>query len=88
MKPSQASRDRSGFTLAEIAVTIVIVGIGLVLVLQGLNHSKMTAAHTRNMKLARELGHLTMGQVEAGIYSGACVCDPHARRRRCVPHAC
>ena len=68
MKPSQASRDRSGFTLAEIAVTIVIVGIGLVLVLQGLNHSKMTAAHTRNMKLARELGLLTMGQVEAGIY--------------------
>jgi prepilin-type N-terminal cleavage/methylation domain-containing protein len=62
------TRADSGFTLAEIAVTIVIVGIGLVLVLQGLNHSKMTAAHTRNLKLARELGLLTMGQVEAGIY--------------------
>jgi prepilin-type N-terminal cleavage/methylation domain-containing protein len=59
---------RAGFTLAEIAVTIVIVGIGLVLVLQGLNHSKMTAAHTRNLKLARELGLLTLGQVESGIY--------------------
>jgi prepilin-type N-terminal cleavage/methylation domain-containing protein len=68
MKSTRARRDRAGFTLAEIAVTIVIVGIGLVLVLQGLNHSKMTAAHTRNLKLARELGLLTLGQVEAGIY--------------------
>jgi prepilin-type N-terminal cleavage/methylation domain-containing protein len=29
-----------GFTLAEVAVTIVIVGIGLVLVLQGLNTAR------------------------------------------------
>jgi prepilin-type N-terminal cleavage/methylation domain-containing protein len=58
---------RSGFTLAEVAVTIVIVGIALVLVLQGLNTAKMTAAQTRNLKLARELGMLTLGQVECGI---------------------
>ena len=68
MNGSRERGARAGFTLAEIAVTIVIVGIGLVLVLQGLNHSKMTAAHTRNIKLARELGLLTLGQVEAGIY--------------------
>jgi prepilin-type N-terminal cleavage/methylation domain-containing protein len=58
---------RAGFTLAEIAVTIVIVGIGLLLVLQGLNTAKLTAAHTRNMKLARELGMLTLGQVASGM---------------------
>ena len=43
-------RSSSGFTLAEVAVTIVIVGIGMLLVLEGLNVSKMTAAQTRNMK--------------------------------------
>lgn len=59
---------RRGFTLAEIAVTIVIVGIGLVLVLQGLNTAKITAAQTRNSKLARELALFTLGQVESGLY--------------------
>lgn len=59
---------RDGFTLAEIAITIVIVGIGLMLVLQGLNTAKLTAAHTRNMKVARELGLLTLGRVAAGEY--------------------
>jgi len=59
---------KSGFTLAEIAVTIVIVGIGLVLVLQGLNGAKLTAAQTRNHKLARDLALLTLGEVESGIY--------------------
>lgn len=73
MKSPSAMHDArrarsSGFTLAEIAVTIVIVGIGLTLVLQGLNTSKKTAAQTRNQKLARELGLYTLGQVECGLY--------------------
>jgi len=59
---------QAGFTLAEVAVTIVIIGIGLVLVLQGLNGAKLTAAQTRNHKLARELALLTLGEVESGIY--------------------
>lgn len=59
---------RGGFTLAEIAVTIVIVGIGLVLVLQGLNTAKISAAQTRYMKLSRELGLMTLGQVESGLF--------------------
>lgn len=66
MKAPRAARG--GFTLAEIAVTIVIVGIGLVLVLQGLNTAKITAAQTRNEKLARELGLFTLGQVESGLF--------------------
>lgn len=61
-------RSRSGFTLAEVAVTIVIVGIGLVMVLQGLNTAKISAANTRNTKLARELALLTLGQVESGLF--------------------
>jgi len=63
-----ASFLRSGFTLAEVAVTIVIVGIGLVMVLQGLNTAKISAANTRNTKLARELALLTLGQVESGLF--------------------
>ncbi len=59
---------RAGFTLAEVMVTLVIVGIGLTLVLQGLNTAKLTAAQTRNLKLARDLAILTLGQVEAGLF--------------------
>lgn len=61
------ARGRSGFTLAEVAVTVVIVGMAMVLVLQGLNVAKMTAAHTRNTKLARDLGLYTLGQIESGL---------------------
>ena len=57
-----------GFTLAEVAVTIVIVGIGMLLVLQGLNTAKLTAAHTRNTKLARELALTTLGQIASGQF--------------------
>ena len=67
MKPLHR-RARSGFTLAEVAVTIVIVGIGLLLVLQGLNTAKLLSVQTRNYKLAHELALLTLGQVESGLY--------------------
>jgi prepilin-type N-terminal cleavage/methylation domain-containing protein len=59
---------RRGFTLVEVAVTIVIVGIGLLSLLQGLNEAKLTAAHTRNLKLSRELALYTLGQIEAGQF--------------------
>lgn len=61
-------RARSGFTLLEVAVTIVIVGIGLTLVLQVLNTAQISAAQTRNEKLARELGLLTLGRIASGLY--------------------
>ena len=64
----RANSPRAGFTLAEVMVTLVIVGIGLTLVLQGLNTAKLTAAQTRNLKLARDLAVLTLGQVEAGLF--------------------
>lgn len=58
-----------GFTLAEVAVTIAVVGLALVWMLQALNTAKVTAAHTRNLKLARELALLTLGQIESGLYA-------------------
>lgn len=57
-----------GFTLAEVAVAIVIVGMGLIWILEGLNLAKLTAAHTRNYKLARDLALVTLGQVESGQF--------------------
>jgi len=57
-----------GFTLAEVAVTLMIVGIGLVLVLQGLNTARATAYQTHNRKVARELALLTLAQIEAGLF--------------------
>jgi hypothetical protein len=59
---------RAAFTLAEVAVTIVIVGITLIMVLQGLNKAKLSAAQTRNLKLARELALATLGRIESGVY--------------------
>jgi prepilin-type N-terminal cleavage/methylation domain-containing protein len=59
---------RGGFTLAEVAVTIVIVGIGMLLVLQGLNTAKMSAAETKNMKLSRELALRTLGLISSGQF--------------------
>jgi len=65
----RASREgAAGFTLAEVAVTLLIVGLILVLMLEGLNGAKITAAHTRNLRLAQDLGLLTLGQVESGMF--------------------
>jgi len=59
---------RAGFTLAEVAVTLLIVGIGLTLVVQGLMNAKLQAANTHYRKLSRELALFTLGQLEAGLF--------------------
>jgi prepilin-type N-terminal cleavage/methylation domain-containing protein len=61
-------RTRAGFTLAEVAVTLVIVGIGLLFVLQGLSTSKFTAAQTLNRKIALQLALSTLGEIQAGLF--------------------
>jgi len=62
-------RLRRGFTLAEVAVTIALIGLALAWMLQVLNASKLTAAYSRNLKLSRELALLTLGQIESGEYA-------------------
>jgi prepilin-type N-terminal cleavage/methylation domain-containing protein len=61
-------KPRAGFTLAEVAVTLLIVGIALVYVLQGLNTSKATARATANAKIGREMALLTLARVESGLF--------------------
>lgn len=68
MTAARPNARRGGFTLAEVAVAIVIVGMGLIWILEGLNGAKLTAAHTRNYKLASELARLTLGQIESGMF--------------------
>ena len=69
MKRAQAKSSRSsGFTLAEVMVALVVVGITSLLILQGLGTAKLTAAHTHNRKVARELAMLTLSQLEAGLF--------------------
>jgi len=68
VSPAPSARRRRGFTLAEVAVTLAVVGLALVWMLQALNAAKVTAAQTRNLKLARELALLTLGRIESGIY--------------------
>lgn len=69
MKLSPTRIDaRRGFTLVEVAVTIVIVGMTLVASLQVLQGAKLTAAQTRNEKLAREMAMYTLGRIESGLY--------------------
>jgi prepilin-type N-terminal cleavage/methylation domain-containing protein len=71
LRPSNrlGARGKRGFTLAEVAVTIAIVGLALAWMLQTLSSSKMTAAYSRNLKLARELSIYTLGQIESGLYA-------------------
>ena len=66
--PSRSARRR-GFTLAEVAVTIALVGLALAWMLQVLNAAKLNAAQARNLKLARELALLTLGQIESGLFA-------------------
>lgn len=63
-----ARRRERGFTLAEVAVTILIIGIALTINLQILNGAKLLAAHTTYVKLARERALQTLGEIEAGLY--------------------
>ncbi len=62
------ARSQPGFTLVEVAVTIVIVGMTLVAALQVLQGAKLTAAQTRNEKIAREMAINTLGRIESGLY--------------------
>ena len=62
------STERSGFTLAELAVTILIVGVTLVSLIQALNGAKLNAAHSRNLKVANQLAEYTLGQIESGLF--------------------
>ena len=64
----RARCKRSGFTLAEVAVTLVIMGIALLWILDGLTRAKFIAAHTHNQKMANELGLMTLGEIEAGLF--------------------
>lgn len=62
------SAARAGFTLAEVAVTLMIVSLAIVTILQGLTTVKHSAAETHYRKVAMELGLLTLGRLEAGLY--------------------
>jgi prepilin-type N-terminal cleavage/methylation domain-containing protein len=69
MKLARRSLARGrGFTLAEVAVTIALVGLALAWMLQVLSAAKLTAAYSRNLKLARELALMTLGQIESGMF--------------------
>jgi len=69
VRPARCATARAAFTLVEVAVSLVIIGVTLTLCLQGLQIAKQQAAHTRNLKLARELGVMTLGQIESGLYA-------------------
>jgi len=64
----RCARTRAGFTLAEVAVTLMIVSLAIVTILQGLTTVKHSAAETHYRKVALELGLLTLGRLEAGLY--------------------
>ena len=69
-KSSNAGMSKVGFTLAEVAVTIAIVGVVLVFSVQGLNNSMFQAANTRDLKIARELGLFKIAQFPLGGRAG------------------
>lgn len=58
--------SRSGFTLAEAAITIAIVGLCLTYSVQALRSATITAANTQQRKIARELAIRTLGDIASG----------------------
>ena len=62
---SKAQRA-AGFTLAEAAITIAIVGLTLSATMQALQSAQITAGHNRNAKIARELGMTTLSEIATG----------------------
>ena len=48
---SRKAGESAGFTLAEAAVTIAIVGIVLLAVMQGLQGAKMASLNVKNLSL-------------------------------------
>lgn len=65
---SRKTGDSTGFTLAEAAVTIAIVGIVLLAVMQGLQGAKMASLNVKNQKTAYELGTGLLGEIRVGLY--------------------
>lgn len=61
--------SQAGFTLAEAAITIAIVGISLAFSVQALNGASQTAAHTQRLKIARELSLEMMGEISSGLWA-------------------
>ena len=49
-------------------MTLVIVGMTLLLVMEGLSSSRTTAAHASNRKVAMGLALLMIGRVESGLF--------------------
>lgn len=64
--PRTQRSAQAGFTLAEAAITIAIVGLTLAYTMQALQSAQITAAHSRNVKIARELGMLTLSEIATG----------------------
>ena len=63
---ARAHASQAGFTLVEAAITIALVGLVLSTTLQILQGSKLSAAHTRDVKIARTLALTTLGEISAG----------------------
>jgi type II secretory pathway pseudopilin PulG len=61
-------RSGSGFTLAEAAITIALVGLTITYTLRALTAAQTTAAHTHEVKLAREMALRTLGEVATGQF--------------------
>lgn len=60
---------QAGFTLAEAAITIAIVGISLAFSVQALIGASQTAAHTQRLKIARELSMEMLGEISSGLWA-------------------
>lgn len=62
----QARTRQAGFTLAEAAITIALVALTLSVMLQILQGTKFTTAHTRATRIARSMALQTIGEIESG----------------------
>ena len=65
---SQSKNSRSGFTLLEVLIAVVILGSSLAVLLSSVNRNLILASDSKNLSIARMLAQNRMSEIELEGY--------------------
>lgn len=65
---NQSKNSRSGFTLLEVLIAVVILGSSLAVLLSSVNRNLILASDSKNLSIARMLAQNRMSEIELEGY--------------------